>query len=307
MSVSVAGTMALTPVTTATRAEAAFIGALCSDAAAQTSHWNYNKDKWHSHLRSQQKFDRPEFIQLNTFYCVPPGGQSCYGDQCLEYARHYAEHISTTSAKSRAKLIERLVTAFGDGSAYGAFPAPEVPRSVDGVREVLQGPWRHGSLKGFLKNTQSGKDWPDCGSDDAQADCFLKIIPVVCAYAGRNELAEEVVSAVRTTQNHDTAVQFGLAAARILEACILGRTENIREIILTVSGSLPPDGTLLKGFTSLVIHDKADEHTIGPKRALELVDELLELAPPSFEDAVSGLGAEKEMRPLLKHPVSLVA
>ena len=40
-------------VKTATRAEAALIGALCADAAAQTSHWNYDKDKWHAILKAE--------------------------------------------------------------------------------------------------------------------------------------------------------------------------------------------------------------------------------------------------------------
>ena len=66
-----------------------------------------------------------------------------------------------------------------------------------------------------------GKRWPQCGSDDAQADCLTKIVPLVAACAGRPFLAEDVEDAIRVTQDSDDAVLYGGVFARLLEAAIL--------------------------------------------------------------------------------------
>ena len=50
----------------------------------------------------------------------------------------------------------------------------------------------------------------------------MRLPPVVAAFAGSPELLPAVAEAVAVTQNTSAAVAFGCAAARILEACILG-------------------------------------------------------------------------------------
>ena len=50
----------------------------------------------------------------------------------------------------------------------------------------------------------------------------MKIVPVTCLYAGKPELPDKVTQAIKVHQNNDTAVAFGLAAARILEHVLLG-------------------------------------------------------------------------------------
>ena len=47
-------------------------------------------------------------------------------------------------------------------------------------------------------------------------------MPVTCLYAGKPELQDRVIEAIRVHQNNDMAMAFGVAAARILEAVLLG-------------------------------------------------------------------------------------
>lgn len=49
---------------------------------------------------------------------------------------------------------------------------------------------------------------------DEQMDCVLRIVPVVALYAGRPDMLEKAESVIRVTQNSDTSVAVGLAAAR---------------------------------------------------------------------------------------------
>lgn len=93
----------------------------------------------------------------------------------------------------------------------------------------LPGPWRHGSIKQFLRNyTVNGKRYPECGSPDAgvSVDAACKMVPLVALYAGHAELQEAAEAVIRTTQNDDLSVRYGLAFARCLEKLILGETAS---------------------------------------------------------------------------------
>ena len=65
------------------------------------------------------------------------------------------------------------------------------------------------------------------------AHIYMKIVPVTCKYVyinnvsnSRNSLLiQKVAEIIRVHQNNDTAVSFGVVAARILEAVILSSTE----------------------------------------------------------------------------------
>ena len=45
-------------------------------------------------------------------------------------------------------------------------------------------------------------------------DCTLRIVSVVALYAGRPEMLDKAEEVIRSTQNSDTSVAVGLAAAR---------------------------------------------------------------------------------------------
>ena len=282
-----------------------------------TSHWNYDRPAFHAALREADRFDSPEFFPKNSFYTVAPGGQSCYGDQVLAVARHLVSCKHPLSgAASQAALVDRLETSFGPGSAYGPWP-------VDGKPSMpIPGPWRHGSRKGFLTKLGEGqRAIPSCGSDDSQADCFAKAVPVVCAFAGHPELPSYVETVVRCTQNSDIAVQYALAAARVLEACILGCGGADDALVAAIEGAAAEgaaaggaaaEGAAAGGAAAerAAAEGAAAEGaaaSMQPAAALRLILEMIEMKPPTFEQGVAALGADAAMKPLLSSPVSLVA
>lgn len=274
------------------RAAAALLGAIVGDAAAQTSHWNYDRAAFHAKLRSEGRHETPEFFRSNGFYTVTPGRNSCYGDQIIAIAEHLVNNPKDPFGQTNtAKLVDKLEATFDGASAYGPWPLdPEAPKPT----MPIAGPWRHGSLKGFLDNLRAGKrEVPECGSDDFQADCFAKAIPCVALYAGHPELLAFVETAVRSTQNTAEAVAFAQAAAKVLEVCVLGHANDVASAIELASAALQAR-PLRPGVLS-------------PLQALELVLEICGMGPPSFESAVDVLGAHPMMKPNLKSPVSLVA
>lgn len=68
----------------------------------------------------------------------------------------------------------------------------------------------------------------------------MKMVPVVCKFAGAPDLKEKVTTAIKTHQNNAMAVKFGIASARILEAILLGAT-SIGEALETVEANLVQD------------------------------------------------------------------
>ena len=45
-------------------------------------------------------------------------------------------------------------------------------------------------------------------------DCILRMVPVVALYAGRSDMLDKVEEVIRQTQDNDTCLAVGLAAAR---------------------------------------------------------------------------------------------
>ena len=290
--------MALLPLLAATqqRAAAALLGAIIGDAASQTSHWNYDRPAFHAKLRNEGRYHNPEFFPCNGFYTVPPGGNSCYGDQLITVAEHLArcgDGEDPLGPVNTRKLIDGLESTFGGASAYGPWPSdPDAPRPA----MPIDGPWRHGSIKGFLANLAAGKrDVPDCGSDDSQADCLCRAVPVVCMYAGCPDLLDRVEIAVRSTQNTDEAVAYAKLAARVLEACILGRAADAAEAIGMAVVAEKREAAAEAGAGE-------DGNALAPARALELVAEMIEMSPPSFQMGAESLGKH----PLMKLKANLV-
>merc|ERR1711871_280407 len=123
------------------------------------------------------------------------GSQSCYGDQALEVLYSLVEW----EGLEPHDVANRFVKRFSESGDYGPLPQEGLYNgSKQDVRELpIKGPWRHISIAGFLKNMKRGKRFPDCGTDDAQADCFVRVVPVVALYAGHPDLLEKVEEVVK--------------------------------------------------------------------------------------------------------------
>uniref|UniRef100_A0A3P9K792 Selenoprotein J n=1 Tax=Oryzias latipes TaxID=8090 RepID=A0A3P9K792_ORYLA len=204
-------------LTVADRAIGAIIGAAVADAAAQPMHWIYNPDRLKEVLSDLEPV--PEFRpqSANPFYRRATGEQTCYGDQ----AYVLLESLSQCGDLDVKDITERFYKFFGPGTVYD-LPVNDPYRKKEGPKAVLpiDGPWRHSSLKAFIRNVDAGKEETGCDVD-CQIDGITKLAPVVAAFAGKPEMLEKVEKAVRVTQNNDMCVAVTLAAARVLEHFIL--------------------------------------------------------------------------------------
>uniref|UniRef100_A0A3P9H0Y3 Selenoprotein J n=1 Tax=Oryzias latipes TaxID=8090 RepID=A0A3P9H0Y3_ORYLA len=204
-------------LTMADRAIGAIIGAAVADAAAQPMHWIYNPDRLKEVLSDLEPC--PEFRpqSANPFYCRATGEQTCYGDQ----AYVLLESLSQCGDLDVKDLTERFYKFFGPGTVYD-LPVNDPYRKKEGPKAVIpiDGPWRHSSLKAFIRNVDAGKEETGCDVD-CQIDGITKLAPVVAAFAGKPEMLEKVEKAIRVTQNNDMCVAVTLAAARVLEHFIL--------------------------------------------------------------------------------------
>ncbi|XP_046577997.1 crystallin J1A-like [Haliotis rubra] len=213
--------------TVSERREAAVVGALVADAAIQPLHWIYNKDKLDDTIKDREdiEFWTPS---ANPFYCLETGLNSCYGDQSFIILKSLVQCQGVDVEDQKKATYDR----FGPESDYeSAAGTKEKKLTSDDL--PLKGPWRHASIKHFLKNFENKLE--ETGSEtDEQIDCVLRIVSVVALYAGRPEMLTRVEDVLRVTQNFDTAVSIGLAAARILESYILhGPSPNVVEEVVT--------------------------------------------------------------------------
>mmetsp|Transcript_54437 Transcript_54437/g.158918 ORF Transcript_54437/g.158918 Transcript_54437/m.158918 type:complete len:278 (+) Transcript_54437:34-867(+) len=232
--------MAAAEAQVAARALAAVVGAQVADAAAVASHWIYDPAKMEAALAAKKR--GPAFLDPpgNVFYKAPASGQSCYGDQAFALL----SSLSPCGKFDVDDFTARLAQAFGRESEYElpGFTDPEDwPNLVKGVVLPVPGPWRHGSIKHFLRRyVTEGKRYPDCGAPDESLsiDFVCKIVPLVALYAGNSELPKFTEMAIRTTQNTDGAVKYGIAFARCLELLILGREQTPAAAVAAVLASL---------------------------------------------------------------------
>eukprot|EP00747_Dinoflagellata_sp_TGD_P075873 gnl/TRDRNA2_/TRDRNA2_158914_c1_seq1.p1 gnl/TRDRNA2_/TRDRNA2_158914_c1~~gnl/TRDRNA2_/TRDRNA2_158914_c1_seq1.p1 ORF type:complete len:288 (+),score=41.10 gnl/TRDRNA2_/TRDRNA2_158914_c1_seq1:89-865(+) len=179
----------------------------------------------------------------NGFYRTEPGALSCYGDQTL----CLLESLVACKGFDAEDYASRLERCFGRESVYELDATDkgenwpqlkENPKDADGKiidekrlwRMPLPGPWRHGSVKGFLANRVVKKlGATESGADDSQADCMCKVPPLVALYGGTPALLPTVEKAVRVIQNTDLAVGYACGFARILESLMLGRASSVPE------------------------------------------------------------------------------
>ena len=234
----------LEPGTAASRALFwAVVGSLVADAASQPTHWNYKVTYYQDALRQAHRWDNPEFItpSLNAYYRVPCGSHSCFGDQ----AATVLESLVACGGKvDPSHLVQAHVRKFGPDGAYGQLGRHD---GIGAGDLPIDGPWRHGSIDGFLRNVTSGKSWPACGTRDGSSDCFVKIVPVVAAYAGSPEMLARVADVVRVTQNNRITVAYAQTAARVLEQLILDGSSSGMDAVRSVGHALCADHTAAGG------------------------------------------------------------
>lgn len=199
------------------RAFSAIVGAFVADAASTPTHWCYDSQKLAADLAgSPAAFASPP---LNPFYRLPPGSSTSYGEQLLIALRSLVEH---GGRQDRTDIGRRTAEAMGTATEYGPLNRTTQEFGTGKMELPLDGPWRQGSVLHFLERLQEGGGYLDSGGEDDQAECFIKTLPLVAAGAGQPQLLELVEDAIRITQDNDAAVAYGVTAARLLSAVVLG-------------------------------------------------------------------------------------
>jgi ADP-ribosylglycohydrolase len=175
-----------------------------------STHWVYDMQKMAAMTAGRETaafLDPP----ADAFYSYPLGAPSPYGQQALALLQSLVE----TRGFSAEAYAARNFAVFGAPSFAAA------------------GGYLDGSTKGFVRAVRGGAAWPSCGVDDAQANCIVRLPPLVAAFAGDAQLLPVVADMIRVTQASDTAVAWGTAAARVLEKVILGAAppDAVRAVI----------------------------------------------------------------------------
>lgn len=194
----------------------AILGAAVADAAAQPLHWIYDLGKLDALVKDR---DDVEFFipSANPYYLIETGKQTCYGDQAYVLLNSLVKKQGLDSSD----LKERTYAFFGPNSEYESDVVKEYTWKGEIKKEYpVKNPWRHFSIKTFLKNADEGNDITGDEYDE-QIDCVAKIVPLVALYAGHVHLLEKAEDAIRLTQNSDFTVAIGLAVVRLLEQYIL--------------------------------------------------------------------------------------
>ena len=83
-----------------------------------------------------------------------------------------------------------------------------------------------------------------CGADDTQNPALTKLPPLLAAHYQDPDLMTNVVSAVRVTNNNDTAVAYAKAAALMLQSAITGSSP--KECVKGANLLMPRPWQLLK-------------------------------------------------------------
>lgn len=191
-----------------------------ADAAVQPLHWIYDLGKFCATVGDAEEIEfwNPS---ANPFYCLETGKPSCYGDQT--YA--LLDSLARKKDFDLADLKRTTYSMFGPDTDYALFEEAK----KKGL--PVKAGWRNSSIKYFIKKMDEGAE--ETGQpDDSQIDCVAKIAPLVAMYAGHPKLLFHAEDAIRMTQDNDIAVSIGLAAARIIERCLL--TTDTSETMLDV-------------------------------------------------------------------------
>ena len=200
------------------RARNALLGAFVADAACMGTHWVYGADAQRAAVGDAEA---PEFTEPPVWKYYSPeknpghyasGAPSPYGEQLLFVARHCASQGIVDGAD-----VSRAMHTWAEG--YTGY--------VDHATQAF--------LQNMSKPDGSGQ-WPNSGADDNQAHCYMKVVPVTLMYAGKPEFADKVAECIRVHQNNPVAIAYGVAAARILEAVLLGA--SLTDALSTASAAV---------------------------------------------------------------------
>ena len=205
------------------RVFAAIRGAIIADAASMSTHWIYDPNEM---MKTVTSIEAPEFRE--------PPAPKYYSSE--DYPGHYGSGMLSPYGEQLLFVTEYVASTMTE-----EFTGESMSHAMLDWAERFGGRPDE-ATKTFAKNMKKEDDsgkWPNCGADDDQAHIYMKIVPLVCRFAGSSELVDKVTQAIKVHQNNPKAIAFGIVSARILEAVLLGAP--LAEALATVESNLEKD------------------------------------------------------------------
>lgn len=186
------------------RARNMLLGALVADAASMGFHWLYDQERIAALGGDSPEFRTPseaDFNGVKGYFAhggKPAGALSHYGEQCLVMLRA----IAAKGGYDRAAYETEFQAAFGYGGTYTGYIDRPTRATLDALAADPEG-------EGYF------------GADDVQLPATSKLPGVVVCHGADKATVE---SAVRVTNNNDTAVAYGEFVAEIMADVLGGST-----------------------------------------------------------------------------------
>lgn len=185
----------------------AIIGALVGDAASLGFHWLYDQE-----LIRQFGSPHPEFHQPNrTEY--HDKGYFAHGSKQVGDLTHYGAQLVAmldalvqTGHYDEARYIRSFREWFDFGGKWQGYTDKPTKQTLLNIHEL-----EAKELRVTL-----------CGADDTQNPALSKLPPLVAFHSDDDKLAKLVDSAVRVTNNNDTAVMYAQAVAVMIQMALQG-------------------------------------------------------------------------------------
>lgn len=191
------------------RAFEAVMGALVGDAAALGFHWLYDQE-----LIEQYGGKRPEFHTPNRKEYGDKGYFAHAGKRVGDYSHYGAQMLAMEEAIRVNGGYEELtyIESFQRWFDFGG---------------LWQGYTDHPTRQTLLNlhyRKQHEEPLTSCGADDTQNPALSKLPPLVALHCEDDDFMDKVESAVRVTNNNDTAVAYAKAIALMLKSAIAGHS-----------------------------------------------------------------------------------
>lgn len=206
------------------------LGACVADAASLGFHWLYDQDRIAAIAGETPEFHPPleaNFEDVKGYFAhggKPVGALSHYGMQCLVMMRA----VANVRSYDRGAYETEFVQAFGYGGTFNGY----IDRPTRATLDALGADPRKGGFQ---------------GADDTQMPAVSKL-PSVVACHGANTVVIE--SAVRVTNNNDTAVAYGQFISGVM-ADVLGGLSPVDAMQVAVNENGGPIGDVVRNTLAM--------------------------------------------------------
>ena len=189
------------------RAYEAVMGSLVADAASLGFHWLYDQE-----LIARYGGKHPEFHQTNREEYQGKGYFAHIGKQVGDYSNYGAQMLAMQEAIALNGGYDELayIKSFQHWFDFGGSWQGYIDHAT------------RGTLLNLYQLKANDEPLTVCGTDDTENPALSKLPPLVAAHYQDPDLMAKVVSAVRVTNNNDTSVAYGKAAAVMLQSAITG-------------------------------------------------------------------------------------